>query len=57
MKEESELIEGSITYTEALTALRRMKNNKSLGPDGYTVEFFNFFFVDIGTFFVRFLPL
>ena len=34
-QEDSELIEGNITYTEALTALRRMTNNKSPGPDGY----------------------
>ena len=52
-QEDSELIEGNITYTEARTTLRWMKNDKSPGPYGYTVEFFKFFFVDIGTFFVR----
>ena len=30
-----------------------MKNNKSPGPDGYTVEFFKFFFNDLGHFLVR----
>ena len=28
-----------------------MKNNKSHGLDGFTVEFFKFFWVDIGAFF------
>ena len=30
-----------------------MKNDKSPGSDGYTVEFFKFFFVDLGNFIVR----
>ena len=30
-----------------------MKNDKSPGSDGYTVEFFKFFFKDLGTFLVR----
>jgi exonuclease III len=33
-------IEGEITYNEAVIALKRMKNNKSPGSDGFTVEFF-----------------
>ena len=48
-----EQIEGPITFAEAIKALKNMKNNKSPGPDGFTVEFFKFFFVDIGDFFVR----
>ena len=30
-----------------------MKNNKSPGPDGYTVEFFKFFWKDLGYFLVK----
>ena len=51
--EESELIEGKITYAEALAALSKIKNNKSPGPDGFSVEFYKFFLVDIVTAFVR----
>ena len=51
--EDSELLEGQITYTEAAAALKNMKNFKSPGPDGFTVEFFKFFFIDIGPFLVR----
>ena len=40
--EDSELNEGSMTYTEALAALRKMKNNTSPGSDGCLVEIFNF---------------
>ena len=51
--EDSESIEGLLTYAEAHTALKNMKNNKSPGPDGFSVEFYKFFFSDIGTFLVR----
>ena len=30
-----------------------MKNNKSLGSDGFTVEFFKFFFKDLKAFIIR----
>ena len=50
---DSELIDGCITYTEALAALRKMKNNKSPGSDKWLVESFKFFFVDIGYCLVR----
>ena len=52
-KEEKCLLEGPISYTESHHALRSMKNNKSPGPDGYTCEFFKFFYKDIGEFLVR----
>ena len=46
-------LEGLITYSEAALALKKMKNFKSPGPDGFTVEFFKIFFSDIGPFLVR----
>ena len=34
-------LEGQITYQELTNAVRHMKNNKTSGSDGFTVEFFN----------------
>ena len=51
--EQNEKLEGNITKTEAATALLHMKNNKSPGSDGFSAEFFKFFWKDIGDFFVR----
>ena len=51
--EESETLEGKITYEEALHALKEMKNNKSPGSDGFSCEFFKFFYKDLGHFLVR----
>ena len=39
-QENIEELEGLLTYQEAAKALINMKNNKSQGPDGFTVEFF-----------------
>ena len=50
---ESQELESEITYTELTSALRNMNNNKSPGLDGFTVEFFKFFWVDIGQFTLR----
>ena len=50
---DSSKLEGEITYAELSTALRNMKNNKSPGLDGLTVEFFKFFWTDIGIFILR----
>ena len=36
-EEDKELIEGRITYAEALASLRKMKHNKSPGCDGFSV--------------------
>ena len=36
--EDGEITEGQITYTEAYTAVRGMKNYKSPRSDGYTSE-------------------
>ena len=46
-------LEGKITVEEALQALKSMANNKSPGSDGFTVEFFKFFWKDVGELLVR----
>ena len=46
-------LEGIITREEALLALKNMKNNKSPGADGFTSEFYKFFWRDIGSFLIR----
>ena len=46
-------LEGEITYSELFTALKRMKNCKSSGNDGFTSEFFKFFWSDIVVFILR----
>ena len=46
-------LEGEITKSEIIKALKRMKNNKSPGSDGYTVEFFKFFSKDLLDFVLR----
>ena len=53
----SSKLEGIITKEEALFALKNMKNNKSPGPDGFTTEFYKFFWIDIGSFLIRSLNL
>ena len=47
------MLEGPITYNEALETLRNMKNNKSPGNTGFSIEFYKFFFIDIGQFLIR----
>ena len=51
--EEAEQLEGEIKYSEVLTSLKNMKNDKSPGSDGFTAEFFKSFWMDIGNFIVR----
>jgi hypothetical protein len=51
--EESKELEGLITMKEITSALKTMNNNKSPGIDGFSAEFFKFFFVDIGEFLLR----
>lgn len=36
LEEDKEMLEGRITFREAAAALKRMKNNKSPGPVGFT---------------------
>ena len=46
-------LEGSITKEEALLALKKMKNNKSPGSDGFSSEFYKFFWRDLGVYLLR----
>ena len=46
-------LEGEITYLEISTALKNMKNGKSPGNDGFTTEFFKFFWPDLGMFILK----
>ena len=39
--------EGPVTYCEALSAVKKMANNKTPGSDGITIEFYKFFWKDI----------
>ena len=50
---DSQDLEGEILYSELVFALKNMKNNKSPGLDGFTVEFFKFFWIDIGLFILK----
>ena len=45
--------EKEISEEEALAVLKRMNNQQSPGSDGFTTEFYNFFWKDIGQFLVR----
>ena len=51
--EMAQTLEGKLTYQEALSALKNMKNDKSPGTDGFTAEFFEFFWKDVGAFLIR----
>ena len=42
------LCEGLVNEAELLQVLKSMKNGKSPGTDGFTSEFYKFFWVDIG---------
>ena len=46
-------LEKELSVQECLDSLKKMSNNKSPGLSGFTVEFFKFFWVDIGVFLVR----
>ena len=46
-------LEHDILENEVFTVLKKMKNNKSPGSDGYTVEFFKFFWKDLKLFIVK----
>ena len=46
-------LEGPLSYAEVYNVLKNLKNNKSPGSDGFTVEFYKFFWKDIGYFLTR----
>jgi len=43
------LCEGMISEEECLTTLKEFKNNKTPGTDGFSAEFYKFFWSDLGT--------
>jgi hypothetical protein len=47
-EEQKYLCEGNITFKECAQSLKLMTNGKSPGSDGFTVDFYNFFWEDIG---------
>ena len=51
----SQSLEGQLTMEEVFQSLSSMKNCKSPGLDGYTVEFFKHFWKDISFFLLRYL--
>ena len=46
-------LEGLITYPELLYCIKKASNNTSPGFDGFTYEFFKFFWKDLGHFLLR----
>ena len=44
----SENLEDEISFSELLNALKNMKNDKSSGLDGFTVEFFKILLARFG---------
>ena len=49
-EEDRSHLEGELSDSEILTVLKKMKNNKSPGSDGFTAEFFKFFYNDFKVF-------
>ena len=49
----SQKLEGNISLCEAGKSLKAMSNNKSPGVDGYSCEFFKFFWKDVGKLLIR----
>ena len=43
------MCEGQLTYSECFKVLSTFSNNKTPGNDGLTIEFYNFFWLEIGT--------
>ena len=50
---DANILEGEISLHEASRALKNMKHSKSPGTDGFTAEFFKFFWNKLGIFVVR----
>ena len=51
--EESNKLEGLLTYKEASLTLKTMTHNRSSGSDGFGAEFFKMFWKNLGHFIVR----
>ena len=51
--DQKDLCEGNLTFKECAESLKFMINGKSPGSDGYTVDFYKFFWKDIGPFVFR----
>lgn len=52
-EEMKQFCEGNLTFKECGEALKNMSNGKSPGSDGFTTEFYKFFWVDLGPFLFR----
>lgn len=52
-EEKAKTLEGPILLEEAALALKNIKNDKSPGTDGMTVNFLKFFWKDLGQFIIR----
>ena len=48
--QDANILEGEIKYPELAEALKNMKNSKTPGNDGFTAEFFKFFWIDLKMF-------
>ena len=51
--EDRNMLDKDITKSDVLESLKRCKNDKTPGTDGYTSEFFKFFWSDLGDFIHR----
>jgi hypothetical protein len=52
-EDQKDLCEGNLTFKECAESLKFMINGKSPGSDGYIVDFYKFFWKDIGPFVFR----
>jgi hypothetical protein len=50
LEDQKDLCEGNLTFKECAESLKFIINGKSPGSDGYTVDFYKFFWKDIGPF-------
>ena len=46
--EEADTCKGLLTLAECTSSLKQFKNNKTTGSDGFTIEFYRYFWNDIG---------